>query len=404
VFILGRALISNNKNDWTLKSNALWGTASISNITKIGNNLVLLVSDVNGLFISEDLGESWERQNFYGEQITPSIQSVAERPFDNETIIAGYNTDNGFSHLYEIAVRPSPPSQYTIPTAVESANLTISWSDSVAGNNVIRIYELQRKFDSGIWETIYKGNVPSFHDHVPYRSEVQRMYYRVRALTIDLNEEASAWSVSDEIPIVEIDVYLPLGDDVQLGSYKMSKPSFSYNVSLQSFQLGIIQEIREYIDNVLICSYVPDQEQNTITVSNDALIKVRNGNHAFIIEAVGDNGATNRQIISFTKDVDKVVFHLKIPMAAAIRPTAIRVNVSKVAHTGSAFLVQACNNGFDSSPSWEDITSYVLSDKVATLQNETKESNDWGVGIKVTLNRASSQGDCYVGNLSGNYA
>jgi hypothetical protein len=400
----GKLLISEDKITWELKTNKVWGTLAIEDITKLGNTLVLITSDINNLYISDDLGESWETQQLYGEQLTSSLQVVAERPFDNETIAISYNTNYGFSRLYEIPSRPGSPQQYTIPSAIESTRLNINWTSAIQGTNTIRTYELQRKFDSGVWETIYIGSAPYFQDIVPYKKNVESLYYRVRAFTFDLNEEASAWKETDEIPIISVDAYLPLGDDENIGTYKMTKPTFTYSIALETIQAGVIQQINEYIDNTIIRTYEPLQEENAVTITDEEWTKVRNGQHTFRIEAIGENGVSNHQTITFTKDVNKIVFHLKVPMIASLRPTAIKVDVSKISRPGSVFLVEACNNGFDSEPNWEDITNHVQEGTVAALQNEEKESIDWGIDIKVSLDRASSQGDCYIGSINGNYA
>jgi photosystem II stability/assembly factor-like uncharacterized protein len=397
----GTLLVSEDKITWDTR-NAQYAE-DIEDITKIGNTVVLITADIDHLYISEDMGESWEKQELYGEQLPPSLQFVCERPFETSTIAGNYQTDYSLTPFYEIPNRPQAPATYTVPSAIETIKLNINWSSAVQGTNAIREYELQRKFDEGIWETIYIGSAPYFQDTVPQYANVQKMRYRVRALTFDLNEEGSNWTVTEEIPIIKVDQYLPLGDDENIGSFKMTKPSFTYAIQLETIQAGVIQEINEYIDNTLIRSYVPQAEDNTVTVTDGEWIKVLNGQHTFRIEAIGENGVSNHQTIMFTKDVDKIIFHLNVPLTAVLKPTAIKVNVNKTAPQNSVFLVQACNNGFDSEPTWEDITEYVKNGTVAPLENEEKESIDWGIDVKVTLDRASAQGNCNIGSLNGNF-
>jgi photosystem II stability/assembly factor-like uncharacterized protein len=397
----GKLLISVDKVTWEAKN--VKYTGNIEDITKLGDTIFLITPDVDNIYISEDMGETWEIQELYGEQTPPSLQFVCERPLETSTIACNHNVDSSLTKFYEIQSRPNPPITHTIPIQVESAKLNIKWSASIQGTSAIRGYELQRKVDQGIWETIYIGSAPSSQDTVPQYTEAQKIQYRVRALTFDLNEEASAWTLTNEIQILKVDQYLPLGDDEDIGSYKMNKPSFTYSIELETVQSGVIRLINEYIDNTLIRSYEPDTVQNTVTVTDEAWVKVLNGNHIFRIEAIGENGASNNQTISFTKNVDKIIFHFNVPLVSIVKPTAIKVNVNKTASKNSVFLVEACNNGFDSNPAWEDITEYVKKETVAPLQNEQKESNSWGIDIKVTFDRASSQGNCNIGSLNGNF-
>ena len=65
--------------------------------------------------------------------------------------------------------------------------------------------------------------------------------------------------------------------------------------------------------------------------------------------------------------------------------------------------VEACNNGFDASPAWEDITDSVTSGLTHVFANTIKTASEWGVNIRVTVDRNGSEGACYITEIGGNF-
>lgn len=68
-----------------------------------------------------------------------------------------------------------------------------------------------------------------------------------------------------------------------------------------------------------------------------------------------------------------------------------------------AISIEACNNGFDNNPTWEDITEPVLKKKKATLSNDTKTADDWGVNIKITLSKETGTAPLVLDGLVFSY-
>ena len=70
-------------------------------------------------------------------------------------------------------------------------------------------------------------------------------------------------------------------------------------------------------------------------------------------------------------------------------------------YEGSFVSVYACNNAYDASPTWEDVTTYVSANSIITLNNSTKTADNWGLQVKVVINKEdapyiSSRGIAYV--------
>ena len=54
---------------------------------------------------------------------------------------------------------------------------------------------------------------------------------------------------------------------------------------------------------------------------------------------------------------------------------------------GAVAKVEACNNGFDAVPAWEDITAMVQINRVYNFINKTKTASKWGVNIRFTITK-----------------
>ena len=67
---------------------------------------------------------------------------------------------------------------------------------------------------------------------------------------------------------------------------------------------------------------------------------------------------------------------------------------------GAVAKVEACNNGFDAVPAWEDITAMVQINRVYNFINKTKTASKWGVNI--TKNEGF-EGEVSISGFGGAY-
>lgn len=161
--------------------------------------------------------------------------------------------------------------------------------------------------------------------------------------------------------------------------------------------------VKEYVDNVEIRSYVPTLgATNTINLTGNTWLKLANGIHTIKVVAT-DGFATDTRVITFTKTVNKLVVQRTTPIEASTKPTRLIATVVKTIPTGATFKAEACNNGFDASPVWEDITSEVLSGFVHVFSNTICTAGKWGVNIKVTIDRNGKDGACFISEIGGNF-
>lgn len=190
------------------------------------------------------------------------------------------------------------------------------------------------------------------------------------------------------------------GSNINLGE---KKAGFTQTYTVNDAD-GDALAVKEYIDNTQIRSYVPTlNATNTISVKDATWLKLANGLHTIKIVATDGFDEVTRTY-TFTKNVTGFEVVKKVPYDSATMPKEIRVNVTRNIPNNAVFKVYACNNGYASSPTWEEITPYVISGDIYTFTNtDLKGSAKWGVNIKVTVDRGSATGACYITEIGGNF-
>ena len=77
----------------------------------------------------------------------------------------------------------------------------------------------------------------------------------------------------------------------------------------------------------------------------------------------------------------------------ATMPTAVNVELDLVKTFGCSTTVEICNNGNDTVPAWEDISTVVKSGVNHIFTNKTKTADKWKVVIKIHIVRNATVGD-----------
>ena len=77
----------------------------------------------------------------------------------------------------------------------------------------------------------------------------------------------------------------------------------------------------------------------------------------------------------------------------ATMPTAVNVELDLVKTFGCSTTVEICNNGNDTVPAWEDISTVVKSGVNHIFANKTKTADNWKVVIKIHIVRNDTVGD-----------
>lgn len=121
------------------------------------------------------------------------------------------------------------------------------------------------------------------------------------------------------------------------------------------------------------------------------------------VMAYHNDGDTSDYLISEEIPVLKletaIELMYKTASSSETRPTMGKLTVEKEIPSGAAFSAEVCNNGFDSSPTWEDVTSYVEGNIAFCIQNESKTNSKWGFNTRIIVERNNAIGDCYISKV-----
>ena len=77
----------------------------------------------------------------------------------------------------------------------------------------------------------------------------------------------------------------------------------------------------------------------------------------------------------------------------ATMPTAVNIELDLVKTFGCSTTVEICNNGNDTVPAWEDVSTVVKSGVNHIFANKTKTADKWKVVIKIHIIRNATAGD-----------
>ncbi len=334
----------------------------------------------------------------------PCISDRGIRPVINitsATLVSDTTDGDGYYTVFFNTV-PSTPSYITVPATVYGGKaIPISWGESIDPDGNFGAYILERQSDGGSWVEIYRGTTPSFTDSFPLTPSLLTVAYRVRAYDIMTNSpySFSEYTTSDTKDVVnnyppvitvENDNLGVLSDEF-VTRYKVidangTKPSVTIRLD----------------ENVIYTGTPPTEVNNDIVIASETWLGLNNGTHTITVTAT-DGIDTDEKNIRFTKSVNHILITNPIPLPSETQPGRIRVSVTREIPEGATFKVLVCNNGYDTNPTWEDMTREVESESVYVFTNNSKTATNWGIGIKVEVDRNDAIGECYISQIGGNF-
>ena len=162
--------------------------------------------------------------------------------------------------------------------------------------------------------------------------------------------------------------------------------------------------VTEFIDDKQIRSYQATLgQEETIELSRENWLTLTNGAHQLRVEAVDGNFATSVRVWNFSKKETVIAFQFTKPEETDARATKILITPTWHIE-GSVAKVEACNNAFDDSPAWEDITAQVAINRVYNFLNETKTAEKWGVDVRFTITKNEGyEGEVSISGFGGAY-
>lgn len=291
---------------------------------------------------------------------------------------------------------PPAPNTIALPTAVYGGKSNvISWSNVADPDGDTVTYQLECSVNGGGYAQVYNGTASSYAHLVPFGTT--SVTYRVKAS--DPSGESSDYTQSGTVSVVNNKAPVISGTDENLG---VKSSGFTGTYTISDAENNAVT-VTESIDGVQIRSLVATLGQEiTYGVTETTWLALANGSHTLTISAT-DGIDTSVRTYVFTKLVESLKIQNSTPWEASTMPTRIMLVVTRNIPSLATFKVEVCNNGYDTSPKWEDATDAVTSGLVHVFSNKSKTASKWGVLVRVTVNRNGMAGACYISAIGGNF-
>lgn len=360
---------------------------------------------------------------------TPGTSYFRPRLFNDGAIGQSYNVDSirvykitqaqydALGTNVDLATAQTIASQYPYFDLTLSEGKTIqvegSATDADNGNVVTVKYKINNGTARALNSGVSNGNTPiSFAKTLTYSSK--RIWDGSTDVAgVDLAENTdhtlTIWSEDDQggksaevtrkFQVVWNRPPSISGNDTNLGAIGTT-PSINYTVTepeSDSFT------ITEFLNGQQIRSFsgVAGQ-QNTATIDQDRWLRLALGvQHELRIRATDSKGQFADRIYTFTRTETQIQFALKNPFFCDAKPTRVLVTLDGTFPDGSTVLVEVCNNAYDTVPAYEDATGPSLAGRGYIFTNETKTAADWGINIRITINKGTATEKVILNGFGG---
>ena len=306
------------------------------------------------------------------------------------------NSSGNYEIIYNTA--PSAPPSITAPKQCYSGqNIEISCAAATDPDGDALTYVFERSANSGSWTQVQSSAARTFSEMVS--TAWNTLQYRVKA--VDTAGNSSAYTTSGAIAVIHNQPPVISGQNADLG---VKREDFTYEYSVTDPDKDVVNVV-EKIDGS------PFNTRNNITlgatltlsVSGDTFTALTNAQHTIEIVATDSAGNSATRTLTFTKAINSFVISLSEPLEANRQPTRCNIKVNRDIPAGGTFKVEACNNPYDVAPIWEDCTNAVIAGLAHVFKNKTNTAVQFGLNIRVTVERGDALTACWVSGIGGNF-
>lgn len=306
------------------------------------------------------------------------------------------NSDGNYTVIYNSA--PSAPPSITAPaTCYSGQNINISCAAATDPDGDALTYCFERSYNSGAWTQVQASTSRTFTEAVS--TAWNTLKYRVRAK--DSYGNYSAYTTSGDIAVIHNQPPVISGSNADLGT---KRGDFTYQYSVTDPD-GDTVNVVEKIDGKTIATKnaITLGATQTLSVSGNTFTALTNAQHTITITATDSAGNSAVRTLTFTKSIAGFVITLSTPLEANSQPTRANIKVTRDIPAGGTFKVEATNNPFDASPVWEDCTNAVVQGVAHVFANKINTAAQYGMNIRVTVQRGDALTACWVSGIGGNF-
>ena len=190
------------------------------------------------------------------------------------------------------------------------------------------------------------------------------------------------------------------GQDSDLGT-KSEGVTHNYVVTHPS---GSAVTVVEAVNGKQLRAYTATLGQpNALTLTGNNFAALANAQHTITITATDAAGNVAVRTLTFTKHITGFVIKPSAPLVAAAQPRRAKVAVTRQIPAGASFAVEVTNNPFDPLPVWEDCTTAVTKDRAHVFENTVNAAAQFGMSVRVTVERGVAPSVCWVSSIEGNF-
>ena len=306
------------------------------------------------------------------------------------------NASGNYEIIYNAA--PSAPPSITAPeSAYSGQNINISCAEATDPDGDALTYCFERSYNSGAWTQVQASASRTFTEAVS--TAWNTLKYRVRAK--DSYGNYSAYTTSGDIAVIHNQPPVISGSNADLGT---KRGDFTYQYSVTDPD-GDTVNVVEKIDGKTIATKnaITLGATQTLSVSGNTFTALTNAQHTITITATDSAGNSAVRTLTFTKSIAGFVITLSTPLEANSQPTRANIKVTRDIPAGGTFKVEATNNPFDASPVWEDCTNAVVQGVAHVFTNKINTAAQYGMNIRVTVQRGDALTACWVSGIGGNF-
>lgn len=348
-------------------------------------------------------GSSWSQ--IYQGTATSTTNNVAfgttsvmyrVKAYDTEGLESGWRTSSQVTVVNNNA--PSAPPSIAVPNDVKGGStLVISWTAASDNDGNLSGYILERSTDGGSTYTqVYKGDALTYTDTIT--KGWSTVMYRVKAY--DSYDAQSGYTTSTKRTVDNNTApTITTSSAANLGT-KSSGFTISYSVDDEDAVDTLT--VTEKLDGTTKRTYTATRKTtNSFAVTGEYFQKITNGSHTMTV-TVTDGKATVTKTFTFTKAVTAASITLAQPMEADAQITLCAITVGGLIPAGAVFKVEVTNNGKDSSPVWEDITTKSRDGRNHLFANQTAV-NGFAFNFRITAERGASGESGYIASIQGGF-
>lgn len=348
-------------------------------------------------------GSSWSQ--IYQGTATSTTNNVAfgttsvmyrVKAYDTEGLESGWRTSSQVTVVNNNA--PSAPPSIAVPNDVKGGStLVISWTAASDSDGNLSGYILERSTDGGSSYTqVYKGNALTYTDTIT--KGWSTVMYRVKAY--DSYNAQSGYTTSTKRTVDNNTApTITTSSAANLGT---KSSGFTISYSVDDKDAGDTLTVTEKLDGTTKRTYTATRKTtNSFAVTGEYFQKITNGSHTMTV-TVTDGKATVTKTFTFTKAVTAASITLAKPMEADAQITLCAITVGGLIPADAVFKVEVTNNGKDSSPVWEDVTTEARNGRNHLFTNQTA-ANGFAFNFRVTAERGASGESGYIASIQGGF-